>query len=98
MKQNNYVPSPRPTARSLRVGDMVVCPDGQIGILDKLEIFSASYVMLGAAGPTLPYSWKDLRLASADEILDAGLDGIGCNQMSEVRAASRKRQRKTAHA
>jgi hypothetical protein len=73
----------KPAAVALREGDMVVCPDGTIGLLSELRAIGLSQVQFGAAGPFRRFSWKNLRRAAPVEIEDEGLHGVGCNQMDE---------------
>ena len=70
----------RPQATTLSEGDMVVCPDGSVGLLSHLRIRSACAVQFGSAGPFRRHMWTVLRRATVDEIKDAGLWDVGCNQ------------------
>lgn len=69
-------------AQALREGDMVVCRSGRMGVIVEHTI-AHILVTFGAAGPVGRYSWKNLRRATPVEIVEAGLHGVGCNQMSE---------------
>lgn len=75
-------------AEALREGDMVICkPFGRkrhtIGLLVKLRITSPCIVQFGSAGPIEGYAWTSLRRATIQEIKDAGLWGVGCNQAND---------------
>lgn len=75
--------APRPEASALHTGDMVVCPDGRVGLLAIVRVWGTSTVQFGTDGPFKQYPWKTLRRATLDEIADAGLEGVGCNQGME---------------
>jgi len=70
----------RPEATAIKEGDMVICPDGDIGLLSEHRIVGSCAVQFGAGGPFKRYPWKTLRRATMKEIIDAGLHGVGCNQ------------------
>lgn len=71
-------------AEALRVGDMVVCPPANaVGLLVELNVTSPCKVMFCDGWLPLGYSWRGLRRATKQEILDAGLAGVGCNQTLE---------------
>lgn len=72
-----------PTATVMRNGDMVVCENGRIGLLTELRVMLDSTVQFGADGPIGHYHYRALRRATMDEILAAGLEGVGCNQAHE---------------
>jgi len=50
----------RPPATAIKVGDMVVCPDGSVGLLSELYTVGGwtCLVQFGASGPFRRYSWK----------------------------------------
>lgn len=66
-------------ATNLNNGDMVITPDGGVGVLVCLRAIGTSTVTFGAAGPVGSYDWKTLRRATRRESMDAGLDGVGCS-------------------
>jgi hypothetical protein len=61
-------------------GYMVVCPNGSLGLANlRAEIgYDSYYVHYGAAGPIRYWQAEHLRFASAAEIEEAGLAGVGC--------------------
>ncbi len=88
----SHVINGRATATALRVGDMVRCPDGQLGVLTRHDVFSPCWVAVGGFNP-LPFTWRDLKVATAEEIIAAKLMGVGCNQAPAVQQLIRKRRR-----
>jgi hypothetical protein len=71
-------------------GDLVVTRKGRVGMLQEVRRPPCKCpVAFGAAGPVGWFLLTGLRRATGREILDAGLDGVGCNQMNEVTAARR---------
>lgn len=65
-------------AKYLLEGDFVVTPDG-IGMIEELRINGSTVVKFGSSGPMQYYNWKILRQATDQEVMDAGLDGVGHN-------------------
>lgn len=68
-----------PQSTSLKEGDMVVCPDGYVGLLTVLRAIGPSSVQL-RQNVWICLSWAVLRRATMAEITAAGLHGVGCNQ------------------
>lgn len=64
-------------AKCLLEGDFVVTPDG-VGMIEVLGI-RYTLVKFGASGPIQEYPWRILRQATEQEVMDAGLDGVGHN-------------------
>lgn len=59
-----------------KVSQMVVVPDGRVGMV--YNVFSNSVVVqLGAAGPYKTYAKVSLRFASNADLKAAGLEGVG---------------------
>ena len=58
---------------------MVYCPDGSVGLLATHRTTATCSVQFGSGVPFRSYPWKTLRRATREEIVTAGLDGVGCN-------------------
>lgn len=59
-------------------GDMVVCPDGRVGMIVVLSIRpQETQVAFGSSGPYKSYFWRRLRHATLEDVRRAGLDGVG---------------------
>lgn len=68
-------------AAAIKTGDMVVVPDGSIGLLMHLNLTSkGAAVIFGNNGSPSYFNWQSLRRATMAEIKAAGLHGVGCNQ------------------
>lgn len=67
------------------IGDMVVTRRGRIGLLSQIwpNAINQAVVQFGAAGPFRAYKLGNLRRATMQEIEEAGLHGVGCNQAEE---------------
>ena len=87
-------------ATHLAEGDMVVCPNGRVGLLAELrtEPYRCA-VQFGADGSIVLYAWRSLRRATGKEIVLAGLLGVGCSA-DQAQAASeyeRELKRRAVH-
>lgn len=63
----------------LNAFDMVITPDGNIGLLTHVVKTQAT-VQFDAAGSSKRYHLSGLRRATEQEIQESGLEGVGCNQ------------------
>lgn len=69
-------------ASCIKTADMVVTSSGLIGLLVDLSIAPlGAHVQFVNNGKIRRYNWQSLRRATMQEIVDAGMHGIGCNQM-----------------
>ncbi len=60
-------------------GYMVMTPDRGVGMARYRDKLCVPYdVFFGESGPVYYYSADQLRLATRDEIREAGLEGVGC--------------------
>lgn len=71
-----------PHSATLQEFDMVVCPDGTVGLLTTLMLTGPSAVRL-AVNAWQRHDWRALRRATLKEIADAGLEGADCNQVRD---------------
>jgi len=82
-------------AKHIAEGDMVICPDGRVGLLAELRIEPhRCAVQFGAAGPTGRYLWRCLQRATGEDIVEAGLLGVGCTEDQAQAASEYERKRK----
>ncbi len=58
------------------VGTMVIDPRGRVGMVDTVLLRSCK-IMYGSAGPYATILKKNLRVATVEEIRNAGLEGVG---------------------
>ncbi len=59
-----------------KIGTMVVDPRGRIGMITNVYI-KACRIKYGADGPHATHYKKSMRVATNEEIRDAGLEGVG---------------------
>ena len=64
-------------ALSFKNGDFVVVPDGQVGMIYDIQAFGHTGVQFGASGPCEFFNWKELKLATGQQVRLAGLTGVG---------------------
>ena len=86
----------RKQAQHFAEGDMVLCPDGSVGLLINLAIEPHQCaVQFGASGPVRYFTWRRLQRATGQEIIEAGLLGVGCtaDQARDAAAYARRRKR-----
>lgn len=70
-------PKLRVQSQSLQPGQFVLDPAGKIGMLIEISALGRSLVNYGAGGPGIYWYWKVLTPATAQQIADAGLSGVG---------------------
>ena len=70
----------------MKIGDFVVnTKTGSIGLLARMSLTTnRCTVRHGASGPTAVWALSNARRATLDEIADAGLSGVGCNQADDA--------------
>lgn len=74
----------------LRRGDAVVAPGGRIGMVHAVGGGRTRVsVQFGADGPHRHYAPSSLRWATEDEVLAAGMHGVGFNVLTDHERAAR---------
>lgn len=81
-------------ATAIQVGHFVICADGRIGMVSELwpcRKDDSALVQFGPTGPVRYEDWRTLRIATGQEIIDAGLAGVGCKNEVEIRVPKKKK-------